>query len=363
MADILSLRQLNRTLLARQHLLTRSAMAPAEMVAYLAGMQAQIPLAPYTGLWTRITGFDPTAVGRMVASRELVRLPVMRGTLHLVTAADALAMRPIVQPVLTRALMQSSPYGRAVEGIDLDDLVAAGRSIVEERPMSVSELGRALHARWPQYQPMDLAYSVQYRTGLVQTPPRGVWGKAGVARLTTTTSFLGLPESTGTEPDELVMRYLAAFGPASPRDAQAWSGLTGMPLVFERLQPRLRAFKDQQGRDIFDITDATYPDEDEPAPVRFLPDYDNVCLGHADRTRIVSDADRKRAGIGTAVLLIHGFARATWKLVRKGETATVLVDEFEPFSKLEQSGIEAEAHELMSFLAPGASHDVRFVRS
>jgi len=363
MEDVLSLRQLNRTLLARQHLLKRSIMAPAEMVAYLVGMQAQIPLAPYTGLWTRIAGFDPAAVGRMVAQRDLVRLPVMRGTLHLVTAEDALAIRPIVQPVLTRALMQSSPYGRAVEGIDIDELVAVGRSIVEERPMSVSELGRALHARWPQYQPMDLAYSVQYRTGLVQLPPRGVWGKAGVARLTTTTSFLGLPESTETEADELVMRYIAAFGPASPRDAQAWSGLAGMPLVFERLRPRLRAFRDQQGREIFDITDATYPDEDEPAPVRFLPDYDNVCLGHADRTRIVSDADRKRAGIGTAVLLVHGFARATWKLERKGESARVLVDEFEAFSRLEQSEIEAEAHELMAFVAPGAAHDVRFVRS
>jgi hypothetical protein len=158
------------------------------------------------------------------------------------------------------------------------------------------------------------------------------------------------------------MRYIAAFGPASPRDAQAWCGLTGMPLVFERLRPRLRAFKDQKGRELFDITEADYPDEDVPAPVRFLPDYDNVCLGHADRTRIVSDDDRKRAGIGTAVLLVHGFARATWRLVRKGETAMILVDEFEPFSKLEQAEIEAEAHELMSFLAPGAAHDVRFVR-
>ena len=363
MADTLTLRQLNRTLLARQHLLTRSAMAPAQMVEYLVGMQAQVPLAPYTGLWTRIAGFEPEPVGRMVVQRELVRLPVMRGTLHLVTAPDALSIRPTVQPVLTRALMQSSPYGRAVEGIDLEELVAVGRSILEERPMSVSELGRALHARWPQYQPMDLAYSVQYRTGLVQMPPRGVWGKSGVAKLTTTTSFLSSPEGTATEPDELVMRYLAAFGPASPRDAQAWSGLTGMPLVFERLRPRLRAFKDQQGRDLFDITDVEYPDEDVPAPVRFLPDYDNVCLGHADRTRIVSDADRKRAGIGTAVLLVHGFARATWKLERTRETATVYVDEFEPFSKLELSEIEAEAHGLMSFLAPGVSREVRFVRS
>ena len=361
MPDVLTLRQLNRTLLARQHLLARSTMASAKMIEHLVGMQAQIPLAPYTGLWSRIAGFDPGLVGRMVASRELVRLPVMRGTLHLVTAADALSMRPIVQPVLTRALMQSSPFGRAVEGIDVDELVAVGRSILEERPMSVSELGRALHARWPQYQPMDLAYSVQYRTGLVQLPPRGVWGKTGVAKLTTTTSYLGQPESTDTEPDELVMRYLAAFGPASPRDAQAWCGLTGMPLVFERLRPRLREFRDQKGRVLFDITDANYPDEDEPAPVRFLPDYDNVCLGHADRTRIVSDADRKRAGIGTAVLLVHGFAQATWKLERKGEAATMLVDEFEPFSKLEQAEIEAEANELMAFLAPDASHDVRFV--
>jgi hypothetical protein len=362
MPDTLSLRQLNRTLLARQHLLERVEMAPEAMVGHLVGMQAQIPLAPYTGLWTRIAGFQPEPVGRLVQERRLVRLPVMRGTLHLVTDDDALAIRPVVQPALTRALMQSSPYGRAVDGIDLDELVRVGRALVEENAMSVSDLGRELHERWPQYQPMDLAYSVQYRTGLVQVPARGVWGKTSAAKLTTTTSFLGREESAETTPDELIMRYLAALGPASPRDAQAWCGLTGMPLVFERLGPRLRTFRDEQGRELFDITDAVYPDEDTPGPVRFLPDYDNVCLGHADRTRIVSDYDRKRAGIGTAVLLVDGFAKATWKLDRQRDAVTVVVDEFEAFSTAARAAIEAEGHELLQFLAPGSVHDVRFVR-
>jgi hypothetical protein len=360
--ETLSLRQLNRTLLARQHLLARVAMPPRAVVEHLVGMQAQIPLAPYTGLWTRIVDFDPGAVGAMVERRDLVRLPVMRGTLHLVTADDALNIRPVVQPVLTRALMQSSPYGRGVEGIDVDELIAVGRALLEERPMSVSDLGRALHERWPQYQPMDLAYSVQYRTGLVQLPPRGVWGKAGMAKLTTTTSFLGKPESTSTTPDDLVMRYLAAFGPATARDAQAWSGLQGLGEVLERLRPGLCTFKDEQGRELFDITDSAYPNPDTPAPVRFLPDYDNVCLAHADRSRIVSEEDRKRAGIGTAVLLVDGFAKATWKLERQGKAATVVVDEFEPFSKTQRADIGDEAAALLDFLAPGQSHDLRFVR-
>jgi hypothetical protein len=360
-ADVLTLRQLNRTLLARHHLLERVAMVPEAMVEHLVGMQAQIPLAPYTGLWSRIAHFDAVATGQLVEARQLVRLPVMRGTLHLVTAADALVMRPVIQPVLTR-LVEGNSYGRGVEGIDVDELVAVGRSLVEERPMPISELGRNLRERWPQYEAMSLAYSVQYRTGLVQVPPRGVWGRTGTPRLTTTTAFVGREESTDTAPDELVMRYIAAFGPVSVRDAQAWSGLQGLAPVFERLRPRLRTFRDEHGRELFDITDhAVYADADTPTPVRFLPDYDNVCLGHADRARIVSEEDRKRAGIGTAVLLVDGFARATWKLQREGKSAAAVVDEFEPFSKREWLAIEEEGHALLAFLAPDATPDVRFV--
>jgi hypothetical protein len=145
----IDIHSLNRTLLARQHLFARVRMQPKDMVGHLCGMQAQAPQAPYAGLWSRIAYFNPGATGQLVALPCLVPLPLIRATLHLPTAGDALASRPVLQPSISRVMYQSSPYGRAIEGLDVDDLIAAGRAVVEAEPVIVSKLGRSLLRRSP----------------------------------------------------------------------------------------------------------------------------------------------------------------------------------------------------------------------
>ena len=166
-----------------------------------------------------------------------------------------------------------------------------------------TELGRLLAQRWPDVAPSTLAYAARGTLPLVQVPPRGVWGRSGATTWTTAWAWFG-PERTAAAPDladpevlaaeqeRFVRRYLAAFGPASVADLQSWSGLTGMRSVVDRLDlVRYRADPSPGGvreREVLDLPGATLPDPDVPAPVRFLPDYDNVLLGHADRTRIIS---------------------------------------------------------------------------
>ena len=286
---MLGLRAINRAYMARQLMIERSPMPIADAVEHLVGLQGQVPLVPYTSLWSRLDGFDPDELGRMVADRTVVRTPVMRSTIHLVTARDALFLRPLVQPVLERVYRGSSPFGRAVEGIDQAALLAAGRELLEAKPLSRAQLSAALVERFPGYDPLSLAYTVTYQVPLVQIPPRAVWGAKPIqATWTTLSSWLDSPVVAATPEDHetMVLRYLAAFGPASVMDIQAWCWLTKLGAVVERLRPRLLTFRDENGRELFDIPDAPHPDPDTPIPPRFLGEYDNLFLSHADRTRI-----------------------------------------------------------------------------
>jgi hypothetical protein len=345
--DVLSLRALNRALLERQLLLRRSRLSAEEAIEHLVGMQAQVPTTPYLGLWTRLEGFRPEELSELIETRAAVRIALQRSTIHLVTARDCLAIRPVVQPVL-------DAFPKRLSGLDGAGLAAAGRALVEEQPRTFAELGTLLAATWDR-EPADLANAVRALVPLVQVPPRGLWGRSGQARHTSAEAWLGRPLESGTEPDGLVLRYLAAFGPATVRDAQVWSGLTRLREVVERLRPVLRSFRDEHGAELFDLPAAPRPDPDTPAPPRFLPEFDNVLLSHADRTRIVADEHRKLIfagnGIGAA-FLVDGFVRGTWKLDR--DTATVAVEPFEPLSKADRVAVSDEGERLAAFLTQAA---------
>ena len=328
----------------------------ADALEHLLGLQAQVPWNPYVGLWSRLDLFDPEELGRMVSEREAVRIALMRATVHLVSARDCLAFRPLIQPAMSKALF-SSPFGKAIAGVDNDALLLEGRRLLEERPMGIKELGKLLQDRWPDRDAQSLAYAVHYQLPLVQLPPRGVWGKAGRPVCTTAEAWLAQPLEPRPDIEELVLRYLRAFGPATPADCAAWSGLTGLTAVFEGLRPQLRSYRDEKGRELFDPADLELPDPELPAPPRFLPEYDNVFLGHADRSRIVSEEDRKTrlpSAAGSSSLLIDGFIKGSWRLTRSGKTALLSVQPIETLPAKTRTALEVEAEGLLVFLARGS---------
>jgi hypothetical protein len=361
----LTLRALNRALLARQWLLGRVRRGAAAAVEHLVGLQAQNTPSPYIALWSRLEGFGPEDLSRLLGARRVVRLALFRSTIHLVTARDCLALRPVLQPMLERALL-GSPFGKRLAGLDLPAVVAAGRALAEREALTTTELGARLAARWPAPGVEALGQALRAHLALVQVPPRGLWGAGGQPRCATAESWLGAPLAGDPAPDALALRYLAAFGPATAADFQAWSGLRGGSAVFERLRPRLRAFSDERGRALYDVARAPLPDADTPAPPRFLPDFDNVFLGHADRARIVAaeDLPRMRAGNGfLPPFLVDGFVRGTWKIAREKDGAALVLRPLRRLATAERAAVGDEGARLLSVLAPDARRrEVRFAR-
>ena len=366
---VLGRRALNRALLERQLLLRRAAMPAEAAIEHLVALQAQEPLDPYTALWSRLEGFAPAELADLLLRRRAVRaVAMLRTTIHLLTAGDWLALRPILQGVQERGLRSGSPFGRNLAGLDLDEVIAAGRALLDERPMTAGALGRLLGERWPDRDATSLGQAVRYLVPLVQVPPRGVWGSSGQPVLATAESWLGRPVGTDTVPDALVLRYLAAFGPASAADIATWSWLTDLAPVVERLRPRLRTFRDERGRELFDLPDAPLPDPDTPAPPRFLPTFDNLLLSHRDRSRILGDPSEWSVGGGQSnrifsrgSLLVDGFVHAGWRLDRAGDRATLVIMPAKPLADAGQRAVTQEAERLLTFLAADTrDHDVRF---
>jgi Winged helix DNA-binding domain len=346
----------NRALLERQLLLRRVRRPAAEVVEHLVGMQAQEPRDPYVGLWTRLEGFDPHELGRLLADRQAVRSPLMRATIHLVSASDCLTLAPLLRPVLERNLWTGSPFGRRLKGVDVDAVLAAGRALLEERPRTTAHLRTHLGERWPANDAGSLAYAVHHLVPVVQVPPRGVWGQKGLATWAATETWLGRPLDPAPAIDQMVLRYLAAFGPAGVLDVQTWSGLTRLREVTERLRPQLKTFRGEAGRELFDLPDAPRPDPDSPAPVRFLPQFDNVALSHADRSHIAADAAARWPAddLHWSPLLVDGFVVGAWRLSRDARAATLTVRPLRPLSGPDRAEVAEEGRRLLEFLAADA---------
>jgi hypothetical protein len=363
---ILSRRALNRALLERQLLLARSRMSAKDAIERLVGMQAQEPIDPYIGLWTRLDGFRADDLASLITKRRAVRMGLMRATVHLVTARDALAMWPVVRSVFERVFLSARgdvgvpTYTSRLSGVDMKTLLEAGRKLVDEDPRSAAELRPLLKKRWPRRDGDALAAAVHFLLPLVQVPPRGLWGKSGRARHTSLEAWLGKDPGNDVSPDKLMVRYLRAFGPATVADARNWSRLSGLRDVFERLRPRLRTFRDEGGRELFDVPDGALPDPETPAPPRFLPQYDNVFLGHEDRSRIVREDFRRSpwtlGNFGT--VLVDGFIGAIWKIVRKDRAATLLIESVAPLGRRDMDAVAMEGERLLVFTDPESSHVV-----
>jgi hypothetical protein len=355
--DVLDARALNRATLERQLLLRRNELTAAQAIEWLVGMQAQATTPPYFGLWSRLTGFTHDDLSRLIQERHVVRTPLMRGTIHMVTARDYQMLNPLMQPVLTRMFYSGSPYGRQVKGVDMEAVLSASRAWIAEKPRTNTELGNLLRERWPDYDAKSLGSAVQFLVPVVQVPPRGVWGVGGKAAWTTADSWLGEPVRDNAQLDDLVLRYLAAYGPATVMDVQSWSGLTRLAEVVERLRSRLRTFRNEKGKELFDLPEAPLPDPDTPAPVRFLGEYDNALLGFADRTRFI-DAEHSRHAIFAnsgplhGTVLVDGLVRATW-IIKPAEPKATL--EIQPFLRLRAKDlkeVEEEGTRLLTFAVP-----------
>jgi len=239
--------------------------------------------------------------------------------------------------------------------------------------MTFAQLGQALAAQWPDHPPAALAQGVRTYVPLVQVPPRAVWGRSGQSMHTSAEHWLGqrrpsgepahpFPAASPAELAHLVTRYLGAFGPATVRDVQAWSGLTGLKAVLERLRPCLVTFRDEQGAELFDLPTAPRPGADVPAPVRLTAEFDNLLLSHAERSRIVTPEATSRLytvnGVIPGAVLVDGFAAGMWRLTRSRDEAAVTIEMFGPVR--ERDALTAEAERVLAFGAPGAAHQVRF---
>lgn len=377
----LTRRALGRALLARQHLLERLPVgddgpsAVRGLTDHLVGLQAQNPQSPYLALWSRLEGFVPDHLSTTLLERRTARVAAMRSTVHLLTAADALVLPRLTArrlPAQTRRL----PAG------ELQALAARARTLLEATPLRAQQLGALLAPDWPDVEPGDLAYAARCLLSLVQVTPRGVWGASMATTWTTAEAWLPRhlvaaapdvedPEVRTQVLGRVVLRYLAAFGPATVQDVQAWCGLTGLAPVVAALGDdvlRLAAAPaaDRPRRQLLDLPDAPRPDPDTPAPVRLLPDFDNVLLSHADRTRIVSDEVRRRMvtpnGAGPGTLLVNGQVAGVWRLRRhRGgdraelQAATVGVELFGALPRAQRREVELEAERLVRFVAPEAT--------
>jgi hypothetical protein len=348
-----SAREVNRATLARQMLLERADVSAVEAVRRLVGMQGQEPKHPYVGLWTRLYGFSDEQLSTAVQDRKLVRATLYRGTLHLLTPDDYLRFRTTLGPVLESGLRM---LGDRAEGLEPAKVVAVARELLAKAPLTFTEVRNALVEQFPKVNERALGFCTRMMVPLVILPTDTRWGYPANARFTPAEEWLDAKLHRSAVPEELVLRYLAAFGPATPADFQTWSGLPRAKPVFDNLD--LEVFTDENGKSLYDVPDAPRPDPDIEAPVRFLPEFDNLLLAHAKRERVI--ADEHRPAVFTKNLrikstyLVDGVVAGLWTAEKKRGVATLTLTPFGRTLKKTAVELEREGAALLRFLEPDA---------
>lgn len=359
----LSLRDLNRALLARQMLLAREDLPVTAAIEKLVGMQAQIPRAPYMGLWARLEDFRREDLAALIANRRVVKAPLMRGTLHFFTVEDFARHLATLHP-MKASIADSIRKLRGVT-IDLAEMLAAVEQFIAEQPRSFKEISDFLDRRYPGVDVGAMRYPARLLLPLVQVPTDHRWSYPGSPRFALAKKWIDRPLSAEGDLRELFTRYLAAFGPATVADFQAWSGLTGVKDALDGWRDSLRAYRDENGRTLYDVPDGPLPDGDTPVPVRFVAELDNLLIGHDDRRRVIADDYRvpvmKINGRGSVTFLVEGFVRGVATIEKDKRGAALVVEPFEPIARPDRAALAEEGEGLLRFVEPDAkAYAVRF---
>jgi hypothetical protein len=363
---VLTRAQLNRATLARQLLLERAnAVTVPQAVQRLGGMQAQEPKHPFIGLWSRLEGFEAEALRRALHDRAVVRATLMRSTLHLFTADDYAALRMSMQPP---GSVSQRVLGARSKGLDLEAVLPAATRLLQGDALAFDEIRARLQEEFPDVNDRALGYAVRTLLPLVMVPSDNArWGFDRIACFAPAGEWLRVPLAPAGErgAQALARRYLGAFGPASAKDLQVWSGLRGMKAVLDGMRGELAVFTDERGRrELFDLADAPRPGADAPAPPRFLPEFDNLVLAHDDRSRVIADEHRPLVTTKNlrvrATFLVDGAVAGTWTIAVRRKVATLLLEPFAPVPRHAVKPLTAEGEALLRFVEPEAQgRDVR----
>ncbi len=327
-------------------------MSVPEMSGHLVGLQAQENLPPFLSLAARLTEFDPNDVTRGLEDRSLVRLLTLRGTVHLLAAADASALRSWTAPVHEREIKFSQSIGEA-RAVDREAFSGAVAELLGPAPMAQRDLGTALAERFPAYPATQLGQLARSVAPLAQLPPRGTWKGSGGVVYQHVDRWVGRrmadPDAT-----EIVRRYLIAFGPATAADVTAWSGVTRLGPVITAMDDLVQ-HQDESGRVLYDVAHAALADEHLPAPVRLLGTYDNVWLSHAQRDRVTEPAKRKAwmgaNGASAMGLFVDGWLEGLWRL---DHGKVQVIELLRLLTKREQVELDEESVRVEALLArPG----------
>jgi hypothetical protein len=339
---ILTQRELNRALLARQLMLERVRLPIPRALERLGGIQDQYAPNAYIRLWSCIDGFRRDDLTRALERRSVIQGTLMRETIHVVSRRDywpfAVAIRAAQRDSFLRT-RKPRPVAR-----DLARRAEKLCALLADGPRRHDELVEIVGRGWGMVGPW---------LELVRVPPSGTWEKRRAHLFHTAEAWIG-PEDVEEEEarDHLVRRYLAAFGPASRKDISAWSHLPlgALVPVFERLS--LRRFRDDAGEELLDVPRAPLPDPDTPAPVRFLPTWDAILLVHARRSGVLPEQYRPRVfstkmpqSVGT--FLVDGAVAGTWRY----EDGQIRWDAFERLDRATTRDVQDEAERLAAFHA------------
>jgi hypothetical protein len=343
---VLSTRELNRTLLARQLLLERSHLPLEAALEQVAGLQAQYAPSPYVGLWSRLRDFGRDQLTTALQERRAVQATLLRVTIHVVSAAD--------YPPFTEAVRAARKqwWARAARsqlgGADPEAAAALVRERLAAGPARQAELLRLLTDRGF---PRAIWNGVGLWVDMIRVPPSGTWERRRADLYGLAADWLG---PWRVDPDQalehLVRRYLAGFGPASLADLGSWAGMPLTPLrpVLERVGTR--RFRDERGGELFDLPDAFLPDPATPAPPRFLSTWDANLLVHARRTQLLPERYRARifhvrAPHSFPTFLVDGAVAGTWR----HQDGRIELEPFEPLARAARRELEDEAERLAAF--------------